>query len=295
MATRLGAFAHPTIADALTDILTERSHMMAALLRGATIETILASFVCEGARHVRDAPTIPPTLDDTLIGRLARVPDETSTNWSLFGFLAERASDNVFQRVVTADPDIFTRQSWASHRAIYDPKISMYARAHRLGLLDQYHQVGMASRLENAAMSDFDLSFFENDDILRLIPPGRLVALGVRLRVDALVKAPDRIAAIAEDADLTEDPESHFEHFSKGLDILAELAELDDTTTELIDEVRQAVACAIEDVTTRKEAEDEPDHSADWTYMSSASREKTPEQPRAAQQTNRSVFDDVDR
>jgi hypothetical protein len=92
------AFAHPTIADALTDILTERSHMMAALLRGATIDTILGSFVCEGARHVRDAPTIPPTLDDTLIGRLARVPDETSTNWSLFGFLADRASDHVSAR-----------------------------------------------------------------------------------------------------------------------------------------------------------------------------------------------------
>jgi hypothetical protein len=183
------AFAHPTIADALTDILTESSHMMAALLRGATIDTILGSFVCEGARHVRDAPTIPPTLDDTLVGRLARVPDEISTNWSLFGFLADRASDHVFRRVVTADPAILTRQSWATHRAIYDPKISAYARAHRLGLLDEHRQVAMASRLEEAAMSDFDLSFFEDEDILRLIPPGRLVALGVRLRVDALVQA----------------------------------------------------------------------------------------------------------
>jgi hypothetical protein len=146
-------------------------------------------------------------------------------------------------------------------------------------------------------MSDFDLSFFEVEDILRLIPPGRLVALGVRLRVDTLVQAPDRITAIAEEADLSEDPESHFEHFSKGLDILTKLAEFDDTTTELIDEVRQAVASAIEDVTARKEAEDEdePDHSADWTYMSSAAREKTSEQSRADQQTNRSVFDDVDR
>jgi hypothetical protein len=77
--------------------------------------------------------------------------------------------------------------------------------------------------------------------------------------------------------------------------ILTNLAEFDDTTTDLIDEVRQAVASAIKAVTARKEAEDEPDHSADWTYLSSASREKTPEQSRANHQTNRSVFDDVDR
>lgn len=43
-------FAHPTIADALTDILRDRSHMIAALLRGAPLDTILSGFVCEGAK-----------------------------------------------------------------------------------------------------------------------------------------------------------------------------------------------------------------------------------------------------
>ncbi len=289
------AFAHPTIADALTDILRERPHMMAALLRGATIETILDSFVCEGAGHIRDAPTIPSTLDDTLVGRLAHVPDQPSTNWTLFAFLADRANEHVFQHVVTADPDILTRRSWDAHRTIYDPKILTYARAHRLGLLEEYRQTDMATRLEKAAMSDFDLSFWENEDILRLIPPKRLIALGIRLRVDALVNAPDRIAQIAEEADLSEDPESHFEHFSRGLDVLAELTGFDDATVQIIDEARQAVSDAIDDVRARKEAEDEPDHLTDWSYMSSASREKTVEEPPADQPAKRSVFDDVDR
>ena len=289
------AFAHPTIADALTDILRERPHMMAALLRGATIETILDSFVCEGAGHIRDAPTIPSTLDDTLVGRLAHVPDQPSTNWTLFAFLADRANEHVFQHVVTADPDILTRRSWDAHRTIYDPKILTYARAHRLGLLEEYRQTDMASRLEEAAMSDFDLSFWENEEILKLIPPKRLIALGIRLRVDALVNAPDRIAQIAEEADLSEDPESHFEHFSRGLDVLAELTGFDDATVQIIDEARQAVSDAIDDVRARKEAEDEPDHLTDWSYMSSASREKTVEEPPADQPAKRSVFDDVDR
>ena len=108
----LWSFAHPTIADALTESLTERRDMVAALLRGASIDTILETFVCEGARSIRDAPTIPATLDDILIGRLVRVPAETSMNSMLFRFLAERASDQVFRSVVVANPDIMNRISW---------------------------------------------------------------------------------------------------------------------------------------------------------------------------------------
>jgi hypothetical protein len=289
------SFAHPTIADALTDILKERPQMMAALLRGATIETILGSFVCgEGAPSIRDAPTIPPSLDEILIGRLAHVPDHESTNRSLFRFLAERVSDHVFKRVIAADPDILGRQAWSNHRADCDPKILAHARAYRLGILEDYLQDEMASRLEKAATITFDLSFFEDESILRLIPPSRLLSLGIRLRVDTLVNAPDRIVDIAEEADLSDDPESHFEHYSRGLDILEELPDIDDTTVDLIKEVRRAVASSIDEVAERKEAEGKQDHSSEWSYMSSVSRESTTKDRHIDQQTSRSVFDDVD-
>ena len=290
------AFAHPTIADALTDILKERPQMMAALLRGATIETILGSFVCgEGARSIRDAPTIPPALDEILIGRLAHIPDQESTNRSLYRFLAERVSDHVFKRVIAADPDILGRLAWSTHRADRDPKILAHARAHRLGILEDHLQDETASRLEEAATLTFDLSFFEDESILRLIPPARLLSLGIRLRVDTLINAPDRIVDIAEEADLRDDPESHFEHFTRGLDILEELPDIDDTTLDLIKEVRQAVAFAIDGVAERKAAEGKQDHSSEWSYMSSVSRESTIKDRQVEQQASRSVFDDVDR
>jgi len=290
------AFAHPTIGDALTDILKERPQMMAALLRGATIDTILGSFVCgEGAPSIRDAPTIPPALDEILIGRLAHVPDQESTNRSLFRFLAERASDHVFKRVIAADPDILGRLAWRNHRVDRDPKILTHARAHTLGILNEYLQDETASNLEEAATLTFDLSFFEDESILRLIPPTRLLTLGIRLRVDTLVGAPDRIKDIAKEADLSDDPESHFEHFTKGLDILEELPDIDDTTVDLIKEVRLAVASAIDGVAERKEAKGKQDHSSEWSYMSSVSRESTIKDSHVEQQASRSVFDDVDR
>lgn len=288
-------FAHPTIADALTDILKERPHMLEALLRGATIDTILGSFVCEGARPIKNAPTIPSTLDDILIRRLIRIPDEISINCSLFRFLAERTSELVFHRVIDSDPDILRRLTWCYYRVSHDPKILTHARAHRFGLLDKSLQDKTAARLEEAATEDFDLSFFDEDDLLKLIPPARLVALGIRLRVETLVKAPDKITTIGREADLDEDPKNHFEHFLKGLDVLEKITKLDDKTIDLVKDSRQAIADAIADLVERKEAEEKPDHSAEWGYMASASSKDPPELPFDERSAKRSIFDDVDR
>src|SRR5690606_20562239 len=51
-------FAHPTISDALTEIMRQKPHMMAALIRGAPINTILGTFTCEGSPLIRDALVI---------------------------------------------------------------------------------------------------------------------------------------------------------------------------------------------------------------------------------------------
>ena len=291
----LWSFAHPTIADALTSILRERPHFIAALLRGASIEAILGSFVCEGMRSIQAAPTIPATLDDVLVARLSRIPDETSTNWTMFRFLADRASDKVFERVVMADDEILRRESWDSYRVSQDPKILAHARARLLGRLDEYDQDRTAERLKEAVLRDFDLSFFENDDILSLIPPQQVIVLGIKLRSEALVEAPSRMVNIAEEADLNEDPESHFENYSRGLDILGEFEELDVSTQTLIDEARRVMARAIEDITQRKEAEDKPDHAAEWSYMSPVAREQEVKAVAIVAPARRSIFDDVDR
>ena len=78
---------------------------------------------------------------------------------------------------------------------------------------------------------------------------------------------------------------------------MEELPDIDDTTVDLIKEVKKALSCAIDDVRERKEkqdAENERDHSSEWGYMSSVPREGTVKEPLVKQQTNRSVFDDVD-
>ncbi|MDR5729996.1 MAG: hypothetical protein RB191_21495 [Terriglobia bacterium] len=289
------SFSHPTIADALTEILREKPHMMAALLRGATIDTILRSFACEGAPHIQDALTIPATLNGILAARLLVTPDEHERNWSLFSFLAWRASDQVFADVVRAAPVILERLTWVSHVLENDPKLTVYGRAHRSGLLNVSLRAEAASRLERAVKEDLDLSFCNSDEMLELIPATKLLELGIKLRVEFLPEIESRVETLSADADLDEDPESHFEFVASALNTLEALAS-DEEAVDLIDTARRRIADEVKKLAERKaERDSEKEDNADWTQISATSEEKDVPVPQPIEIGARSIFDDVDR
>ena len=287
-------FAHPTISDALTEILSEKPFMMAALLRGATIDTVLDNFTCEGSHDIPDALTIPASLNDTLVERLSRTPDETERTWSLFIFLAYRASDAVFEKLIRLDPDILERKTWATSVIANSPKMVTHARAHRARLLNDDLRERAAVALESAAAEEFDLSFFDNSAMLELIPAERLVRLGMTLRVQQLTELEDKISEITHGADLDEDPESHFEKIANALTKLEDL-KVDDEGADLIDDARAKIKRSIQHLEERKEERDkESDDDADWSHIVTTSTVEAPAPIKPAEAMTRSIFDDVD-
>jgi len=288
-------FAHPTISDALTEILSEKPFMMAALLRGATIDTVLDNFTCEGSHEIPDALTIPASLNDTLVERLARTPDESVRTWSLFIFLAYRANDAVFEKLSRLDPGILKRKTWATTVIANSPKMFTHARAHRMNLLEDDLREHDADALESAAVDEFDLSFFDNTSMLELIPAERLVRLGMTLRVQRLPELEDKISEITDDADLDEDPDSHFGKIANALTKLQEL-KVDDEGVDLIDDARAKIKRSIKQLEERKEERDrESDDEADWSHIVTTTIVKEPTPVKPAETTARSIFDDVDR
>lgn len=286
-------FAHPTISDALTEIMRQKPHMMAALIRGAPIDTILGSFTCEGSPLIKDALVIPTGLDDALVARLGHTPDERQRNWMLFLFLAYRASDVVFSKVVQQYPDLLQRSCWWTDPVGNDPQLASYGRANRLGLLPDYLRLEAAERLESAAQNALDASFFEDEDMLGLLSPLRLVRLGMGLRTKVLPSLEDRIDEIAADADLDEEPDSHF---TKLLDVLdrVEAIGVDADAAALIDEARNQVRRSVEAIEERKRERDEEQESdADWTHIVTQKKVEASVPPSAA--ATRSIFDDIDK
>ena len=285
-------FAHPTISDALTEILRQKPHMMAALIRGATIDTILSSFTCEGSPLIRDALVIPTALDDALVARLGHTPDEWHRNWMLFHFLSYRASDAVFAKAIQQFPGLLRRSSWQTDLAGNDPRLAAYARAHFRDVLPDDLRLQAADSLESAALTDLDVSFFGEPDTLALIPPLRLVGLGLALRTTILPSLEDRIDEIAADADLNDEPDSHFKKLLGVLDQIEAIG-VDADATALIDDARDQVRRSVEALEERKrEREEGSEDETDWTHIVTQKKEAPPSTPVA---TKRSVFDDVDK
>lgn len=286
-------FAHPTISDALTEILRQKPHMMAALIRGATIDTILSSFTCEGAPLIRDALVIPRTLDDALVARLGHTPDEWHRNWMLFHFLSYRASEPVFARAVQQYPGLLRRSCWRTDLAGNDPQIAAYARAHHLGLLPGDLRSEAADILESAVLANLDASFFDEPEILALVPPLGLLGMGLALRTTVLPSLEERIDGIATDADLDEEPDSHFTQLLGVLDRIEAIG-VDPEATVLIEDARAQVEGSIRILKERKrEHEEGSEDEADWTHIVTQEKEEAPAPAPVA--AKRSVFDDVDK
>ena len=286
-------FAHPTISDALTEILRQKPHMMAALIRGATIDTILSSFTCEGSPLIRDALVISTTLNDALVARLDRTPDELHRNWMLFHFLSYRSSEAVFKKAVEQYPDLLRRSCWQSDLVSNDPQIAICARAHHLSILPDDLRRDLVDKLESAVLDGLDVSFFEEAQMLALIPPLRLIGVGLALRTNVLPSLEERIDEITVDADLDEEPDSHFKKLLGVLDCIEEIG-VDTDAAVLINDARDHVKSSIEALEERKRKHEEgAEDEADWTHIVTQKKEDTP--PPTPVVTKRSVFEDVDK
>ncbi|MGE3149721.1 MAG: hypothetical protein AB7K04_11705, partial [Pseudorhodoplanes sp.] len=103
----------------------------------------------------------------------------------------------------------------------------------------------------------------------------------------------DRISEIAEEADLDEEPDSHFKKLLAVLDRVEEIG-VDAYAAGLIDDARDQVKRVVETLEERKRERDkESEDDTDWTHIVTQRKEDAPPSVTAA--TKRSVFDDVDK
>ena len=127
--------------------------------------------------------------------------------------------------------------------------------------------------------------------MIGLLSPLRLVSMGMGLRTKVLPFLEGRIDAIAADADLDDEPESHF---VKLLDLLerVEAIGVDADAAALIEEARDQVGRSVEQIEVRKRERDEEDESdTDWTHIVTQKKEEAPMPPVAT----RSTFYDIDK
>lgn len=277
------AFAHPTVADALSAILGQRPDLVELYVRGTRIEALLSEVVCEGSEAIRDAVVVPSSVNDLLVSRILETPDEPGLNRTLFGFLCERASEFVLRDVLKQDPAVLEREAYVHWRLYDDPKMHLYAHVHKLGLLSGTLRDEAVNRLDKAIFDDLDGSFLDDDHLLSLIPPTRLLSLSVRLRDELFENLPEHVESITGRADLDIEAEENFDEVRSLLGTLGNVFDGDDHINEKIDRVEEFISTAIDEIIEQKQ-----DTSSEWESEDIA--------PHKVSKSlgNRSMFSDVD-
>ena len=136
-----------------------------------------------------------------------------------------------------------------------------------------------------------------DEEMLALIPPARLVGLGLALRTMLLPAHEEKIDEIAADADLHEEPNSHFKKLLRALEFIEEMdIALDDDAANLIDDARDQMKLAIEAFEERKrERDEETDNDTDWTHtvtQKKKSRPRAKSPPQSVRSSMMSINDD---
>lgn len=282
-AHQIWGFVHPTFTDAISSMLSARPDLVELYVQGARLETLLTEVVCEGATSIRDAVVVPTSASEHLVGRLLGAPDEPDLNRSLFAFLATRASDAVVIDVIEADPGLLRRESRNYWRARSDQKIRFCARVHKLHRLPDDIRIEVADDLERVALRDLDISFLDDDDILALLQPTRLLSLGLQLVGSLSSVLPSRITEIAELADPEYDVPDQFDQVRSFVSQLRESFSEDEQLQPKLQSLDDEIDDAIAEVSKKKTPEEDLDT---WPEVSPAKVAAVP--------TERSTFSDVD-
>jgi hypothetical protein len=242
------SFYHPTIADALSSILGARPDLLELYIQGVRLDELLSDMICDGVQIVRDAIVIPKSLNEFLIARLLETPDDLSLNNKLFGFLANRATEEVLKSILDRMPGILRRESKYSWSLYTDNKINLFARVHSLGQLQDTLRQECAEKMEQEILVEFDYSILDEDQILALIPPTQLIALSVKLRLVLTDSLPEHIDQLTEDADLGIEPSDNFDETHGFIDAVEELFSEDGRVKRQLSKIRDQIETATETI-----------------------------------------------
>lgn len=277
------AFKHPTIVDALSEILGRRPELTDLYLRGAHWRDILSEVVCFDADIIKDAVVIPAAQLSLLVNRLREIPDEPGANQSLYEFLATRASRDCLRAVLELEPDLLRRDNQYWSKIAYDPKLRTAARLYPLGLLADEFREELVDRMRTRFSYSLDASFLEESDLLDLFDPRDLIKFAMEVR-NTLPNLEERAEAIEENASDHWDVEMGFDDYRSAVNILEELFEGDEEVPGLIEHAKYMMEAATIRMKVRF-----PKPDVVWS-----GKDLPPEVPKAPGST-RSIFSDVAR
>jgi hypothetical protein len=269
-------YKHPTIGDALTEIIAADPELVEIYVRGTPIERITMEAVC-GAASVEGAKVvIPRSHYDRLVDALSGLQKEPRLT-----FLSQRCGEDFLKRYIERTPNIWNDLA-AFEKLFGSPEISLAARLQELHLLPGHIKGTITNRVIDLSADWPDSDFLDPEKFRHLFSDSEIEAMFGQV-ISRLMPEIDRLI---DDWDSNfyssgEEPDSFYGPL---LDCLQNLYTWtkDPQTEELLRAAISSAEASLEDAQSNYVPAPEPDYHDHYGYQ-------TP-----SVEVERDMFDDID-
>lgn len=274
-------FKHPTIRDAFAAVVAEDRDLMDIYLAGAPLDKLFEEISC-GNAGVEGAKVIVP--QDRYDGVMARLELFDTKKWynkhALHRFLSYRCDREFLQCYIALNPEFISNLSIGAYLyAVSD--VDVLVRLHEFGLLPESERLRAVATIRGLAI-DVPDSGFLRDKIRNLMTHEELIQLLEHVQTMLLPNLESHIDQWRDNYNGDDDPEIYFDELKSALRDYGNEFEENEHASERIDKALADIDQVIEEL--RSEFPEKQDEEGFFGRH-------TPEE---AQDSARSIFDDVD-
>ncbi|MFI7438042.1 nSTAND3 domain-containing NTPase [Micromonospora haikouensis] len=171
-------FKHPTLREGFATWLTERPHVIAAIIGGMKDESLIDSTDClpAGAQPTQGTLLrIPPTLFDLTSKRFLAIfeewPGGSCWTGSICRYMAHRASDSFLHAYLAIDPALEDKLLDFGSLASFVPEPAILSRLSQMGLLSEKARREACNQMARLARNYLDPAWLEDGPWQTLLKP----------------------------------------------------------------------------------------------------------------------------
>lgn len=274
-------FKHPTIADAIGEIIARDAELVDVYLSGTPSSQLIREITC-GRVDVRGAKVVVPHTRYSLVSKkLGALEDKRSC----YSFLAYRCDAEFLKAYLESDPQLLEQvSSIGSYLGVF-PEVSLLARLHQVGLLPEDVRMRFVMDVSELAVDTPDSDFLSDHRIRSVFKPDEIDMILTRVRTQLLPNLTHEIENWSWNYDRSDDdPESYFEPLMDALMTFGGEFDEEDEVQKTIENALNTIHDEIQHLLNERDEEE----GEEYNDLSSDSS------PLTSVHEPRSIFDDVD-
>ena len=275
-------FRHPTIRDALSEIVASDQELIDVYLLGTPTKTLLEEVTCIGIT-VRGARVVLPKSKYSALISILKDLDPNA----IAAFLTDRADEAFLSEFINARPK-FAKELLVRMRHSPTLAAPLLARLFEHDLLNDGLRSEYALLVEEYCVTQPAADFIDNEDVSRLLTAMESQRIRERIQAEVIPELDSIVDGWEGGYDSGDDPEQFFESLTGTLDRFASSFADDEEAVEQINFAQRRISEVVERLMDEDSTRHEDQYVDDDYYMRAGGRDDGPD-------FERDPFEDVDR